>query len=336
MPKVASLLSRAAETVDSLRASAVSVNAREALVEATAAIAELNHVDRRARDYIRAGEQLMAGDVVFAEGSGVAAAAAQQVEASRLAEHRAFDEREAALRRMGGFALGGAAAVSALVLALLASTPRSAVGAPPAVAAAAALKNTAADSRSGQPSISMTAAANSAPRETGPGPSLNAVALLCTDFGRVKDRGDLTALLARAATLMDASGLIAWIGSAAGGDLSPVLAHGYTEQTLARIPPVPRSADNAAAAAYRTGLLQIVTGRPGSSRGALVAPMLAPEGCIGSLTAEIRGGGETSEAVQALATIVAAQLAGVLSASVDVAAAGHSQNAAPAGRAVSA
>jgi hypothetical protein len=35
-------------------------------------------------------------------------------------------------------------------------------------------------------------------------------------------------------------------------------------------------------------------------------------GCIGALSAEIRGGGEASDRVQALASIVAAQLASVL------------------------
>jgi GAF domain-containing protein len=44
----------------------------------------------------------------------------------------------------------------------------------------------------------------------------------------------------------------------------------------------------------------------------VVAPLLSPDGCIGALTAEIRGGGETSDSAQALAAIFAAQLVGVL------------------------
>ena len=44
---------------------------------------------------------------------------------------------------------------------------------------------------------------------------------------------------------------------------------------------------------------------------ALVAPILVPGGCLGALSAEFRGG-ETSEAVQAFTTIVAAHLATVL------------------------
>ena len=87
-----------------------------------------------------------------------------------------------------------------------------------------------------------------------------------------------------------------------------------TAEMLARIPPVARSADNAAAAAYRSGTLQIVLSRPGKSSGAIVAPILSPDGCVGALSAEIRHGAETSEAVQALAEIAAAHLSGILSA----------------------
>jgi GAF domain-containing protein len=44
----------------------------------------------------------------------------------------------------------------------------------------------------------------------------------------------------------------------------------------------------------------------------VVAPVVSADGCIGVLSAEIRDGGEASETVQALAAIIAAQLAGVL------------------------
>ena len=113
--------------------------------------------------------------------------------------------------------------------------------------------------------------------------------------------------------MMDASGVMVWLGSATGADLRPVLAHGYSQAMLARIPSVPQSGDNAAAAAYRSSTLQIVLSRPGGAQGAVVAPILAADGCIGALSAEIRGGGETSDSVQALAAIFASHLAGVLS-----------------------
>ena len=133
------------------------------------------------------------------------------------------------------------------------------------------------------------------------GPVLRAASQLCTDFGRVSDLEELKTLVGHAADLMDASGLVVWVTSADGAELQPALSHGYAPQVLARMPAIPRSADNAAAAAVRTSQLQIVLARPGSSNGAVVAPIAgSPDGCVGALSAEIRGGGETSESVQAL------------------------------------
>ena len=45
---------------------------------------------------------------------------------------------------------------------------------------------------------------------------------------------------------------------------------------------------------------------------------MTPDGCFGALTAEIKNGGEMSDATQALATIFAAQLGTVLVDSVSV------------------
>jgi len=56
---------------------------------------------------------------------------------------------------------------------------------------------------------------------------------------------------------------------------------------------------------------------PNGTRGALVVPIVSPQGPIGALSAELRDGGESSEIVQALATIVGAQLATVLPAASD-------------------
>jgi hypothetical protein len=141
---------------------------------------------------------------------------------------------------------------------------------------------------------------------------LRAASQLCTDLGRVSDLDELTSLIGQAADVMDASGVVIWVASADGTYVQLALSHGYAPQVTARMSRIMRSADNAAAAAYRTGQMQIVLARPGESNGAVVAPLLSADGCIGALSAEIRGGGESSESVQALAAIFAAQLAGVL------------------------
>jgi len=387
-------------SVETLNKSATALVTRAALENAVTALGQFASADKRALEYINAGQPLMAGDVIFAEGSQAAATAAQQVEGARLAERQEADAREAAIRRYETIAAGGTAVLVAVLVMLLVpggSQPRSIVEARPVQAprpdarpqpyawvedgdesveyarririeAAASSGNGAApiaeslvalqhvgvrsaaddetpapvdvDSAASlrlnvgepQPAKSQALASRNGNSEirlmlettpdsrpdvqAAPG-FLRAAADLATDFGRVHDLGDLKHLIGRAATLTDASGVVVWLGNAQGGDLRPVLTYGYSAHVVARLTPVPRSANNAAAAAYRSGTLQVVPSQPFSS-GAIVAPILGPDGCIGALSAEFRGA-EASEPVQAFAAILAAQLAGVLTPSSDAA-----------------
>jgi hypothetical protein len=262
----------------------------------------------------------MAGDVIFTEGGQLAAVAARQVESARQAEHQAFDADEAELRRRQAIVAASAAGVAGLIMLLLAFTG---IGSAQAAADAQAERT---PLNRIVPAVDEGIVSHARPAPAAPPPPssppvvrktvvLKAAADLATDFGRVRDSDELSRLLARSADLIDATGLIVWMGSPSGSELRPVLTHGYAPQMLSRMRPVPRSADNAAAAAYRTGSLQIVLSRPGGASGAIVAPVLGPEGCIGALSAEIKGGGEGSEAVHAVTAIVAAHLASVLAAS---------------------
>lgn len=304
MPKVAETLAGVTESVNLLRQSAQSTAARTALDEAASSLTEFASVDKRARDYLKAGQPLMAADVVFTEGSETAATVARQVEGARTAEHEALDAWEAGFRRTQAAALGAAAALMVLIVVLLAPAGPRTVDAPVATI---------------QPPVAVPPPVDAPavePVRAG-APVLKAAADLCSDFGRVRALADIDALLVRAAELLDASGIVVWWGDAAGGDLRPALVHGYAPQVVARMPHVPRSADNAAAAAYRTGTLQVVVSRAGSRAGsagggAVVAPIVSSGGTIGAFSAEIRGGGEASESVQALATLIAAQLSTLL------------------------
>lgn len=140
---------------------------------------------------------------------------------------------------------------------------------------------------------------------------LAAAAALCIEISRLTSADALEILLARAATILDASGVIVWMG--AGDELFAARAHGYEPQMLARLGPIPRSAENATAAAWRTGELRTVAGGGGSD-GAIVAPMFGPEACIGVFAAEVRHGLEAETDAHAVSSIVAAQLATVLGA----------------------
>jgi CHASE3 domain sensor protein len=320
MPKVAAVFPELTRVVDDLRSLAVDDETRKTLLEASATITGFAGIDRRARDYLLANQLLMASDVVFAEGGDAATSAAQQIESARLSEWRAFDAYQAGRRRLEAYALAGTAGLALVVL-------LSQMGAQGAKTYAREEARGSAPSEAETPSLSLRESEE--PRQTPTAVvrgnparedtidraalALNATAELCTEFGRLQDVAGLKRLLARTADVMDARGLVIWLGTAAGADLQPLAAHGYSDQVLALMRPVSRNADNAAAAAYRTGALQIVPAKPGTSLGAVVAPLMGSAGCVGALAAEIIDNGEVSETVHALASIFAAQLAGLLS-----------------------
>jgi hypothetical protein len=119
---------------------------------------------------------------------------------------------------------------------------------------------------------------------------------------------EVTPLLENAARILDAVGLIVWVWDPQTTVLRPALAHGYSDEMLAKLPRVRRDTDNATAASFRSAQTRIVSGSDATS-GAVVVPLLTPGGCVGVLAVELRQGGEQKESVRALAAIFAAQLA---------------------------
>jgi hypothetical protein len=284
---------------------------RTSIDEAAATATEFSNIDKRVREYLKSDQQLMAADVIFTEGSDAAATAGRQVETARLAERQAFDRQAADIRRQQATTIGAGAAIVGLIVMLLIPVRRT-------MEADAVTQTSSAMSIAPPMVVAPAPVPAPPPVRSTPPPSRSTetglfrkAADLATDFGRVRDLDELTRILARAADLVDASGLMVWMADTP-GTIRPVMAHGYSAQMIARMPPVARSADNAAAKAVRSGTLQIVLSRPGGVSGAVVAPIMSADGCIGALSAEIRGGAETSESVQALAAIFAAHLASVL------------------------
>jgi hypothetical protein len=140
---------------------------------------------------------------------------------------------------------------------------------------------------------------------------LPATAELCTDIARLEAAAGVQGLLERAAGVLRAPGVVLWM--AAGEELFPVAAHGYDLAHLRGLGPIDRSATNATAAAWRDGRLQIV-GAEIDGRAAVVAPLLAPGRCVGVLAVEILSPREIEPTVQSVASLIAAQLASVLTA----------------------
>lgn len=237
------------------------------------------------------------------------AAVLDQVNIARTAEQDAADEAEAATRKVEATVLASAALVGlAVIVGIITLVPQPAPE--PTQLSLPSTDSAVKDDLvlRGDPHAPAAGYVTSRPA----GPVLRAASRLCTDLGRVSDVEELRQLVGQTADLMDASGLIVWMAGPDGTELLPAMSHGYLPEMVSRLPPLSKSADNAAARAFRTTQLQIVLARPGEANGAIVAPVLSPEGCIGVISAEIRGGGESSESVQALAAIFAAQLAGVL------------------------
>jgi hypothetical protein len=312
--KVAESIPDVTNAIVALESDARGEATRSALAKARSQIVEFGNVDQRAREYLKSGQPLMAGDVIFSEGDSAANDASKDVHAARAAEWQAVEAVEADLRKRQATALAGAAGVMVVALFLLAliSPGAKAEAEPEAESSSIAHAASAAPKSASDAEPSVRAPGTHYVTARPAGPVLRAASQLCTDLGRVSDLDELTSLIGQAADVMDASGIVIWVASADGTYVQLALSHGYAPQVTARMSRIMRSADNAAAAAYRTGQMQIVLARPGESNGAVVAPLLSADGCIGALSAEIRGGGESSESVQALAAIFAAQLAGVL------------------------
>jgi hypothetical protein len=272
--------------------------ARIAFESAGTAVRNLHKLDATARDYLQADQYLMASDLIFSDGIETVAAASAQIGVVLGEESRAREVRLGNARRRQVTALGAASGVFLLALLLLFPTGRRSE-----------------PSSSGELHVVPTPAVRETPNavEAPASPDLAGVAGLCTDLGRVLETHDLSVLLGRAARLLDASGLVVWIADSSGSALRPVIAHGYSEQTLARMGSIPRDATNATAAAYRAAEVRTVSGEAGTS-GAVVAPLITPHGCVGVLATELRRGGATNESVRALVAIVAAQLSTLVAA----------------------
>ena len=255
--------------------------------------------DARTRQNLELGQDLMAADVIFSDGRHIIEAMTARLRDLQAAEHASHLVELAALARQRWIAFGATALLWVAGLLALATVPST-------------TKAPAARGRTTEvsPPVSTQPTEEERSRtEQGPALDLASVAGLCTDLSRVTATEALPDLLGRAARVLDASGVVLWIS--AGDQLFPVMGHGYGQDVLARLAPVACGAENAAAAAWRTGQMTVVAAPGPASNGAIVAPLIGLDACLGVLAAEVRHGAEYNPATQAVATMIAAQLATV-------------------------
>ena len=308
--------------LDYLRAHAMTPSAKSALDNASSALQDFDQIDRRARDYVRNGQALLASDLIFADGLESTTAIAASISDARTAETRVRDGERAEIRRAEVIAIAAASVVALVTVLVLGFSPtesdREAVEVVEKpendvstgtrmmpVNAADWLRSGEADQQ-----IKITPTSSASPKETARADAIDlaAVAAVCSDLAQVIDTHALPPLLGRAATILDSPGIVLWIADPDGRELSPIVTHGYSRQVVLRLGTILRDAENATAAALRTSLLQTVE-TDSVSNGAIAAPLVTPAGCVGIMAAEVRHHGEKDAAKLAAASIIAAQLA---------------------------
>ena len=107
--------------------------------------------------------------------------------------------------------------------------------------------------------------------------------------------------------MLGASGLVLWLLDPQSSALMPAIVHGYSDDVRERLPLVPQETDIPIANACRTCAPCVIRGATGMT-GAVIVPLMSPEGCRGVLALELGGEDARYEAVAAAASILAAQL----------------------------
>jgi hypothetical protein len=283
--RVASLLPAAQMQVSELGGVLRAQPARDALESASVALENFSKLDARAQEHVSANQMSAASDLVFSDGMELTDSAASAVELAQTLELQANEAASKALRQRQAWT--GMLGLVALVIVAMVLVP-----VPTAPAAAA------------QPVAASGTNTN----------GLLETARLCTELGRVIETSEVPPLLAHAAKLLDAAGLVVWVSNRAGDELKPAFTHGYSEKVVAQMSNIPRDAQNATALAFRSAQPRAVAAT-NQAHGAFVVPLITPTGCVGVFAAELRHGNEQRDSTRALTMILGAQLATLVAAS---------------------
>ena len=283
-----------------LRAAAESGASSERLEEFWTALSALMSAESRARELLAGGDENAAAEAILASAREHVSALNSSLRAFREVETDQYRRAHAAMFWQFWLLLALIAGLWAIGLIAFAVTPLG-ESAPERVEVPTPA----------QPAVDLplVPALVADAIESTPTIDLATAATLSSEVARLSDVASLQALLAHAADALGARGVIVWMSG--GDNLIAAAAHGYEAAVLRRIPSIARDADNATAVAWRTGQPGTVP-EDASGHGAIVAPMMSADGCVGVFAAELRGGRERDAATCAVAAILASQLAGVL------------------------
>ena len=320
--KVTAAAAALRESLSVVHAGSTAASSRVALEGAQQALQEFERMDLRAREYVSENQKLLASDLIFSDGLQATEEIITALEQARFMEAEDAAAARASGRREQILFSSAAAAIALLVVVLLTPAPRTEDMEAPIAAPVedvveefqfrplSRAETAVAPPPLAQEAVEELAQTVPAPPPSAPdlAPDIQRIAGVCQELARLSDTTGLPGLLARAATALDASGVMLWVADPDGQELTAIAAHGYPPHILSRVGTIKKEAENVTAAAFRTGLLQTLRGDTNASA-AIAAPLVNPSGCIGVMSAEVGNENGRQPARLALATIVAAQLA---------------------------
>jgi hypothetical protein len=259
-------------------------------------------IDDSARRDLQEGQELLAADVIFSDGREAIDGVVRTLRMLAAAEADATGAMHAPLVQQQVGVFGSVACIWVVGLLMLARVPK-----PPRTETIARPTGFLQPDYFAEPAAAADAPADEAASAV----DLAGAADVCGALARATDRATLQKALGRAASVLDARGVIVWMG--AGEELFPALSYGYDDRMVERFGPISRNAANATAEAWRTAQLRTVAGDL-VANGAVAAPVHGVAGCVGVFAAEVRNGREADPGTCAVAAIIAAQLAAVVSA----------------------
>jgi hypothetical protein len=315
-------MTRTTTMLDSLRAAIIELDS-VATTHGVAVTETLDLSDRlgaseeRARRHARAGQSLLAAEIIFTDARDLLESIRTHVARARTEIAAAADRRDTDIRREQALLALGLVAVLTLAILVLVPPGRAAVLAnvPPERAASVVSTAPVAPAQGTAPAVPVHRTAPVAPAAPVspalPSPSLAEAAGVCTDMGRVSQGNEISALLTRAAAVLSASGAIVWVASENRDELFPAASSGYDDRLFDQIGSIRRDEANLTAAAFRDAAARMKAAT-GSVAAALAVPLLTPHGPIGVFSAEFREISHVDRDRVSLATIFAAQLANLL------------------------
>jgi hypothetical protein len=302
LERSAMLLQEFGQDAAAIRPLLRSTDAAAALDEVEKDFKAIVVIDGTARQDLQQEQSLLAADLIFSEGHDTIAALVMTLRGLESAEAQTVAAQRASLERQQAGALAVIGVILIAGILWLARVPGSGIGDPGSVDLSN-LEPPDPGSRIPDPGLAATASPATV--------DLQAAADICGALARTTNTVALRDALAQSAAVLNARGIIVWMG--AGEELFPALSFGYDERVVQRLGPIPRNAANATAEAWRTAQLRTVSADV-TARGAVAAPINGVSGCVGVFAAEVRNGREEDPATRAVAAIIAAQLAGIVSA----------------------